>query len=203
MERSALIVVDVQNDFCPGGSLAVNEGDKTVPVLNKYVELFLEAGLPVYFTRDWHPAKTVHFIEQGGKWPPHCIQGTKGAEFHPGLNVPKSARLVTKGAGAEEDSYSGFDGQVEDGRSLSDSLRQDRVERLYMGGLATDYCVRQTALDALKEGFGVTVLLDAVKGVDVKKGDSERAVQELKIRGAATATLKEIDLARAKKREAL
>lgn len=200
MERTALVIVDVQNDFCPGGNLAVREGDRIVPVLNRYIMLFDAAGLPVYATRDWHPPKTIHFIEQGGKWPPHCVQGTWGAEFHPELKLRKSAVVITKGESPDEDSYSGFDGTDEKGRGLAKALRDEKVGRLYIGGLATDYCVMQTALDALKEGFKVTVLVDAVKGVNA--GDSERALREMKDKGADIATIDDIDRGQERRKEA-
>lgn len=183
-ERAALVVVDVQNDFCQSGSLPVAEGDRVVPVMNRYIELFREAGLPIYFTRDWHPPTTIHFAGFGGLWPPHCVQATRGAEFHPELNVPNDAIIITKGDDPNEDSYSGFDGKDEQGKRLADSLKEKGVRRLFVGGLATDYCVRQTALDGLKAGFDVTVLEDGVRGVDVKPGDSVRALDEMKRSGA-------------------
>ncbi|MBI5491321.1 MAG: nicotinamidase [Deltaproteobacteria bacterium] len=192
--KSALIVVDVQNDFCEGGALPVKGGRGTVPVLNRYIDLFKAAGLPVYFTRDWHPQRTVHFKEYGGSWPPHCVQGTKGAEFHPELKVPPDAAVITKGEDPEKDSYSGFDGKDPDGRELARVLRDEGVDHIYVGGLATDYCVRQTALDGLKAGLRVTVLLDAIKGVDVKEGDSGQAIDEMIEKGAGTTTVDEVEL---------
>src|SRR3972149_3636823 len=192
MERAALILADIQNDFCPGGALHVADGDKVVPIANRYTKLFREAGLPVYITRDWHPSETVHFIGFGGPWPPHCVQGTKGAEFHPDLDVPDDANMISKGDNPDEDSYSAFDGKDKQGRRLAESLREKGVRHIFVGGLATDYCVRQTALDGLKSGFEVTVLEDAVKGVDVKPGDSERALAEMKRSGADTAIFEKI-----------
>lgn len=193
---AALLVVDVQNDFCPSGSLPVAGGDRVVAVLNKYIGIFRGAGLPVYFTRDWHPPVTVHFIGYGGSWPPHCVQGTRGAEFHPGLDVPADALVASKGQDPGEDSYSGFDGRLPNGEGLEAALRAGRIERLYIGGLATDYCVRQTALDGLSMGFEVIVLKDAVRGVDVTPGDSERAMAEMEARGARFMTLGDIDFGR-------
>lgn len=192
--KKALVVVDMQNDFCPSGALGVPEGDRVVPVLNKYIELFRKAGLPVYFTRDWHPPVTVHFKAYGGAWPPHCIEGTKGAEFHPDLKVPQGAVIMSKGDDPNEDSYSAFSGHDEKGRGLAEVLRDDGISHFYIGGLATDYCVKETSLDAFKEGFEVTVLIDAVKGVDLIPGDSERALEEIKSKGAKVATLGDIDL---------
>ena len=181
---SALLVVDVQNDFCPGGSLAVAEGDRVVSVLNRYVEAFAAAGRPVVATRDWHPERTTHFKEFGGIWPAHCIQGSRGAEFHPDLRLPAGAIVVSKGMGSEEDSYSGFDARDEGGRPLAKLLADRGVRRLYVGGLATDYCVKHSVLDARKADFDVVVLEDAIRGVDLEAGDSERAVAEMRAAGA-------------------
>ncbi|MDO8427505.1 MAG: nicotinamidase [Deltaproteobacteria bacterium] len=192
--KSALVVVDVQNDFCDGGALPVKGGQKTVPVLNKYIELFKAAGLPVYFTRDWHPQRTVHFKEYGGVWPQHCVQGTRGAEFHTELKVAPDAKVITKGDDPDKDSYSGFDGKDPQGRKFAQALKEEGVDHIYVGGLAADYCVKATALDGLKGRFRVTVLLDAVKGVDVKEGDSERAIDEMIEKGAGTTTIDEVEL---------
>lgn len=202
ISKKALLVVDMQNDFCPSGALGVPEGDRVVPVLNKYIEIFRQAGLPIYFTRDWHLPVTVHFKPYGGVWPPHCVQGTPGAEFHPDLAVPPRAVIMSKGDDPKQDSYSAFSGHDEKGRSLAEVLREDGVSHFYIGGLATDYCVRQTSLDAVKDGFEVTVLIDAVKGVDLSPGDSERALEEVKSKGALTATLEDIDLTIEKNRKA-
>ncbi len=182
--KPALLIVDVQNDFCPGGALPVADGDKVVPVLNRYIERFKTADLPIFATRDWHPEKTSHFKAYGGLWPPHCIQGTKGAEFRPDLKLPADAVIVSAGMGPDEDGYSGFQGRDARGVSLADLLRQRGVERLFVGGLATDYCVKHTVLDGLKEGFQVVLLEDAIRGVDIKAGDSERAVAEMVRAGA-------------------
>ncbi|MBI4491406.1 MAG: nicotinamidase [Chloroflexi bacterium] len=194
---SALLVVDLQNDFCPGGSLGVPEGDRLVPVANRYVELFDQQGRPVYASRDWHPPRTRHFQQYGGVWPAHCIQGTPGGDFHPELRLPPSAVVVSKGMDPEQDSYSAFDALEADGTLLEDSLRQRAVRHLYVGGLATDYCVRWTALDALRKGFQVTVLLDASRGVNLKPHDAEQAIEELVRNGAGVATLAQLGLAEA------
>lgn len=202
ISKKALLVVDMQNDFCPSGALGVPEGDRVVPILNKYIEIFRQAGLPVYFTRDWHPPVTVHFKAYGGQWPPHCVQGTQGAEFHPDLEVPYRAVIMSKGDDPTQDSYSAFSGHDEQGRGLAEVLRADGVTHFYIGGLATDYCVRQTSLDAIRDGFEVTVLTDAIKGVDLSPGDSERALEEIKSKGARITTLEDIDLTVEKKRKA-
>ena len=181
---SGLLVVDVQNDFCPGGSLPVADGDHVVPVLNRYIEAFRTAGRPVFASRDWHPARTTHFADAGGAWPAHCVQGTHGAELHADLRLPPEAIVVSKGMGPEEDSYSAFEARDEEGRMLADLLTAHGVRRLYVGGLATDYCVKHSTLDGLKAGFEVVVLQEASRGVDVQPGDSERAVEEMRAAGA-------------------
>lgn len=192
--KDVLVIVDVQNDFCPGGALAVSEGDLVVPVLNRYIKRFEEAKLPVIATRDWHPERTSHFNTCGGVWPPHCVRGTRGAEFHPGLALPKNAVIVSKGMGVDEDSYSGFQGADASGAPLADLLRQWGTKRLFVGGLATDYCVKQTVLDGLKEGFEVVLLEDAIRGVDLKPGDSGRAIAEMLRAGAEGKDLSHVGL---------
>ncbi|MBI5587833.1 MAG: bifunctional nicotinamidase/pyrazinamidase [Deltaproteobacteria bacterium] len=187
--KNALLIVDMQNDFCPGGALPVADGDLVVPALNRYMEIFKAEGVPIYASRDWHPAKTAHFKEFGGQWPAHCVRKTFGAEFHPDLELPKNAVIITKGDDPDSDGYSAFDGHDDSGRVFDERLRDDRVTHLYVGGLATDYCVKETVLDAVRKGFEVTVLMDAVKGVDVREGDSERAVQEMAESGAEEVTL--------------
>jgi nicotinamidase/pyrazinamidase len=181
---SALLIVDVQNDFCPGGSLAVAGGHKVVPILNRYAETFAAAGRLVIADRDWHPGRTTHFVQFGGAWPPHCVQGTHGAEYHPDLELPPETVHVVKGLGAEEDAYSVFQGHDATGRSLATVLGEHGIRKLYVGGLATDYCVRFTVLDALKAGLEVVVLEDAVRGVNVEPGDADRALEEMRAAGA-------------------
>jgi nicotinamidase/pyrazinamidase len=177
-DRRALIVVDVQNDFCPGGSLAVEHGDEVVAPLNRLIEEFLSRGEPVYKSRDWHPADTKHFTAYGGTWPVHCVQGTRGAEFHPQLSRDPRVRVVSKGEG-DEDNYSAFDGTT-----LADSLRAEGVSEVWVGGLATDYCVKQTVLDALRAGFRVRALSDAMRAVNLHHGDDALAVEEMRRAGA-------------------
>ena len=179
----ALIVVDVQRDFLPGGALAVAEGDRVVPVLNRYIALFGRHRLPVLLTRDWHPAGHVSFRAQGGPWPPHCVAGTDGAAFAPHLQVPADAIVFSKATDPGADAYSGFQGTA-----LAEWLREHGVRRLFIGGLATDYCVRATVLDAIEQGFDVVVLLDAIRAVDVHPGDGARAQQALREAGARTTT---------------
>jgi nicotinamidase/pyrazinamidase len=182
--KDALLVIDVQNDFCAGGALAVSDGDAVIPVLNRYIEKFRAAKLPILATRDWHPKETKHFKAHGGLWPPHCVQGTRGADFHPELAVPKEAIIVSAGMGYDEEGYSGFDGVDANGTKLADLLRRLGVERLFVGGLATDYCVKQTVLDGLKEGFQVVLIEDAVRGVNLEPNDSAHAMREMTEAGA-------------------
>ena len=181
--RPALLIVDVQNDFCPGGSLGVPDGDRIIPRVNRTIELFTRRGLPVLATRDWHPAITKHFKEFGGAWPPHCIQGTKGARFHPDLRLPKDAVILSKGMDPDQDSYSGFQALSAAGRDLESVIHDFGIDEVFLCGLATDYCVRATALDAVRRGVHVRVLGDAIKGVNVKAGDSAVAVQEMRDAG--------------------
>ncbi|WP_137893137.1 nicotinamidase [Ramlibacter sp. 2FC] len=184
----ALIVVDVQRDFLPGGALAVAEGDQVVPVLNHYIARFEQADLPTVFTRDWHPRDHCSFRAQGGPWPPHCVADSAGAAFAPGLALPPSGHLVSKATTAEADVYSGFQGT-----GLADWLRERGCRRLFVGGLATDYCVRETVRDALAAGFAVVLLRDAVRAVEVQPGDGARAEQAMREAGAASATLQTLD----------
>ena len=183
--KDALIVVDVQNDFCPGGALGVKNGDEIVPVLNRYIDKFKDAGLPVIVTRDWHPIRTTHFKEYGGVWPAHCIQGTQGAELHADLHLPHDVILVSKGMGADEDSYSAFHGKDDSGTPLLVLLQGLGVERIFVGGLATDYCVKYTALEGMKAGFTVAVLGDAIRGVNLQPDDSDKALVAVRAAGAA------------------
>lgn len=193
MPEKALLIVDVQNDFCPGGALAVPAGDQVVPVLNQYAQKFAGAGHPVFASRDWHPAITKHFKAQGGPWPPHCIAESRGAAFHPELKLPPSATVLTKGTNPEDDGYSAFEAVAGTGRRLDDVLMQSDVACLYVGGLATEYCVRASVMDGLRNGLDVVVLLDAVRGIDVQEGDMARALDEMLRAGARTATLATID----------
>ncbi len=180
----ALIIIDMQNDFCPGGALPVADGDQVVAPLNRYIEKFKREKLPIFATRDWHPEQTKHFKAYGGLWPPHCVQGTKGAEFRADLELPMDTVIVSAGMASDEEGYSGFDGKDEKGRSLADLLHAAGVERIFVGGLATDYCVKHTVLDALTQGFKVVLLEDAVRGVNLQPDDSKRAIEEMVRAGA-------------------
>ncbi len=184
--EAALLLVDVQNDFCPGGALPVAEGDRVVPVLNEWTRAFVAAGRPVFASRDWHPADSVHFAAGGGPWPPHCVQGTPGADFHPDLELPSAVVVLSKGTNpAESGGYSAFEARDEAGRTLAERLRAAGVRTLYVGGLATDYCVRASVLDARQEGLQVKVIAEGIRGVDVQPGDSARALAEMQSAGAA------------------
>ena len=176
-EKRALLIVDVQNDFCPGGALGVEEGDRVVEPLNRLARAFLERGDLVVKSRDWHPATTRHFADYGGTWPVHCVQETAGAEFHSDLIDDPRIIIISKGTG-DEDSYSAFDGT-----DLAARLREQKVGEVWVGGLATDYCVKQTALDALREGFRVKAVEDGMRAVNMRPGDDERAVQEMRSAG--------------------
>ncbi len=183
----ALIIVDVQRDFLPGGALGVAGGDAVVPVLNHCIAEFLRRGLPIYATRDWHPSEHCSFRERGGPWPPHCVAGSPGAQFAPTLTLPGSAGVVSKAVEPEADAYSGFEGT-----DLAARLHRHGCRRVVIGGLATEYCVRATALDARKLGLDVIVLEDAIRPVEVRRGDAERALAELRAGGVRVANSREV-----------
>ncbi|HBG05708.1 MAG: nicotinamidase [Geobacteraceae bacterium GWC2_58_44] len=190
--RAALLVVDVQMDFCPGGALPVPKGDMVVPVLNRYIEMFWKRGSPIFASRDWHPLNSQHFRASGGKWPVHCVQGSLGAHFHSELILPLGTVVISKGMSIWDNGYSALQGVTENGTPLAMLLRRMELDKLYVGGLATDYCVKDSVLDALREGFGVTLLIDAIRGVDLEPGDSELAVAEMVAAGAELTDLKSI-----------
>ena len=191
--RDALVIVDVQNDFCPGGALGVPGGDAVIPVLNRYAERFAAAGAPVFASRDWHPAKTSHFKAYGGVWPPHCVQGTPGAEFHPQLTLPPGAAVVSKGMDPSEDAYSCFQSETGDGMPFPATLGELGVGRLFVGGLATDYCVKSTVVDGVREGFEMVVLADAIAAVDLTPGDGAKALDEMRAAGAQMIRFEELE----------
>ena len=185
--KAALIVVDVQRDFCPGGALAAPGGNDIIPALNRYLSDARARDIAVYASRDWHPARTTHFKEYGGEWPPHCVQGTAGAQFHPNLKLPPDAIVISKGDDPQRPGYSAFDGRTYDGKTLLHDLRDRQIKRIYITGIATDYCVKATALDALQAGLEVCILPDAITGIDVRPGDAQRALDELSAAGARIA----------------
>lgn len=169
-----LIIVDVQNDFLPGGRLAVPNGEAVIPVLNRYLDKFSKQGLPIFATRDWHPANHCSFKQQGGLWPEHCVAQTFGAEFPAALNLPESTQIISKATHLDQDAYSGFQNT-----DLDNRLKSQGVRRLFIGGLATDYCVLNTVKDALKLGYTVFLLQDAVQAVNLSPDDGEKALQEM------------------------
>jgi nicotinamidase/pyrazinamidase len=177
-QGDALLIVDVQNDFCPGGALPVPAGDEVVPLLNSWIEKAQRERIPVFASRDWHPLGHVSFRERGGPWPPHCVQGTSGAAFHPSLRLPENASIISKGEHPDRDSYSAFGGT-----SLADELRRAGVKRLWVGGLAQDYCVRATALDGVREGFEVHLIVNSTRPVNVHPDDGRRALEDMKDAG--------------------
>ncbi|OPZ14480.1 MAG: nicotinamidase/pyrazinamidase [Bacteroidetes bacterium ADurb.BinA261] len=179
--KNALLIVDVQNDFCPGGSLAVSDGDKIVPIINQIEDKFDF----VISSQDWHPAATIHFE----KWPPHCIAGTFGADFHPNLITDKIDLKLLKGTGNKDDGYSAFEAT---NVSLIDYLRKNQIQDLYVCGLATDYCVKATVLDAIENGFHTYVITDAVAAVNVEKGDDRKALNEMYLKGCTLIKSEEI-----------
>lgn len=170
----ALLIIDVQNDFLPGGSLAVPAGDAVIAPLNVAIAAFTRKSLPIIASRDWHPANHCSFKAQGGIWPPHCIAGSSGAAFAAGLRIPETALVVSKAMLPEADAYSAFDGT-----QLADELHKMGVRRLIVGGLATDYCVLATVRDALALGLDVVVLTDAIRAVDVNPGDGRAAIEKM------------------------
>ena len=172
--HDALIVIDPQLDFFPGGALAVPEGDAILAPVNRAIESFTERGLPVVVTRDWHPHDHCSFVEHGGPWPAHCVRGTSGAELHPELDLPPLFTMVHKATESEREAYSDFDGT-----GLGDLLRSRGVRRLFVAGLALDYCVRATCLDAIDAGFEVVLLTNATRAVNVEPDDGDRALAEL------------------------
>jgi nicotinamidase/pyrazinamidase len=181
----ALVVVDVQRDFLPGGSLAVPRGDEVVPVLNRWVADFVRRGLPVFATRDWHPPDHVSFRARGGLWPPHCVQESPGARFAPRLALPDATQIVSKDVTRDQDTYSAFEGG-----DLDDRLRTAGVRRIFVGGLATDYCVLHTVTDARARGYDVVLLVDAIRPVEVTPGDGARALAEMERLGAVPRSLR-------------
>ena len=187
-ESSALVLVDIQNDFCPGGALAVAEGDRIVEVVNRLVPEFQL----IISTQDWHPADHISFKEQGGPWPPHCVQGTAGAQLHAALDQTRIDYYFRKASSPDKDAYSEFEGTDDEGRTLDLALKSHDIERIYVVGLATDYCVKATVLDGIKLGYDVYVVTDAVRAVNVAPDDGEKAIEEMASAGAHLVTSDQI-----------
>ena len=175
----ALLIIDVQNDFCPGGALAVPEGDAIISVLNQWIAEANAKGIPVFASRDWHPRNHISFKDRGGPWPPHCVQGTFGAAFHRELNLPPNVEIVSKAEEPDKDSYSAFGGT-----DLSERLREGNVKSLWIGGFAQEYCVKATAIAAIKEGFKVHLITGATRAVNVQPDDGAKALEEMRNAGA-------------------
>ncbi|KQQ97413.1 isochorismatase family protein [Massilia sp. Leaf139] len=184
----ALLVIDMQVDFLPGGQLGVPKGDEVIAPINALMGLFASQGLPVIASRDWHPENHCSFSARGGPWPPHCVADTAGAAFSERLALPPGALVVSKADTADADAYSAFNGT-----HLGEQLRARGVRRVVVGGLATDYCVLNTVIDARAEGFEVIVVLDAVRAVEVAAGDGERAIARMEELGARTAALADFE----------
>lgn len=184
----ALLIVDLQDDFLPGGALAVPDGDAVIPVLNRYIAAARNAGVPILASRDWHPADHCSFKEQGGIWPAHCIAGTPGAGFSAALDLPPATEVISKAQARNKDAYSAFEDT-----GLAGRLRTLGVVRLLIGGLATDYCVLNTVRDAIRNGFEVLLLTDAIRAVDVKPRDGEAATAEMLRLGARGISLGDLN----------
>lgn len=181
--HDALLVVDPQIDFFPGGALAVTDGDAILPTVNRALRAFSKAGLPIFVTRDWHPADHCSFDAQGGPWPEHCVKGTAGAELHPALDLPPIFSVVQKATTSDREAYSDFERT-----RLDEVLRARGVERIVVCGLALEYCVRAACLDAFKAGFNATLLIDGTRPVEVKPGDGEHTLDELRAAGVEILT---------------
>lgn len=180
----ALLIVDLQNDFLPGGALAVPRGDLVIAPINALIALYHGRGLPIYASRDWHPDEHCSFTAQGGPWPPHCVAATEGALFSEALQLPEEAIVISKALTAHEDAYSAFNGT-----GLARSMLADGITRLAVCGLATDYCVLNTVLDGIGAGFEVLLVPEATRAVEVKPGDGDRAIAAMLARGAVPVRL--------------
>ena len=185
----ALVIVDAQNDFLPGGALAVPQSDEILPIVNDYIAAFEKRRLPIYMTRDWHPPDHCSFKEYGGPWPTHCVAGTDGAAFSAELKLTAPATIVSKATTPDLECYSDF-GTT----NFEADLRVSGVSRLFIGGLATDYCVLSTVKDALALGFNTFLLVDAIRGVNVHPDDSQNAEQEMIRLGAKPIRLQDLAL---------
>jgi len=187
-KRSALIIVDMQNDFMPGGSLPVKDADKIIPAINRYIEIFYKSGRLIVATRDWHPENHISFKERGGPWPKHCVQNTYGAEFHPSLKLPDKVLIIDKATHPDRDAYSAFQETY-----LDLELRRHNIRRVFVSGVAIEYCVKATVLDALELGYEVILLTDAIKGVELKPGNVDNALRKMVGRGTILAEYNDID----------
>jgi nicotinamidase/pyrazinamidase len=182
--KDVLIIADIQKDFLPGGALPIKEGDQIIPVLNDYAKIFNKANAKVLASRDWHPPKHISFTAQGGQWPPHCVHETEGAKFSPDLKLPVGTKIVSKATDSGKEAYSVFDGT-----GLGEELKSMGMKRIFIGGLATDYCIVNSIIDARKMGFDAVVLADATRGINVNPGDVDKAFETMRRTGAAQVTL--------------
>ena len=178
-QKAALVIVDLQNDFLPGGALAVPHGDEVIPVLNRYIAAFEQQQRPIFATRDWHPLNHCSFRTQGGPWPVHCVLNSEGAQFSAALRLPTSAIIISKPSAPDKETYSAFEGT-----DLEERLRKAAVDCLFVGGLATDYCVVNTVKGALEHGFKVRLLRQAIRAVNVNPADGAKAEEEMLKLGA-------------------
>lgn len=185
----ALLIIDMQKDFLPGGALGVTGGDRLIPMINRTIEQFTKAGLPIYASRDWHPPRHCSFQEQGGSWPPHCIAGSPGAEFADNLSLPADAQIISKGTDTRSDAYSAFDRTA-----LASRLRAEGIKRVFICGLTSEYCVLSSTADALGSGFKVFVLSDAIGAIEIQPGDGARAVGAMQRAGAIVLSSREIGI---------
>ncbi len=191
VSRTALLVVDVQNDFCAGGALAVPGGDRVIDPINRLVAAYAAARAAIFASRDWHPVASSHFTGRGGQWPVHCVADTPGAGFHPGLRLPDAAVVVSKGQDPGSDGYSAFDGTAPTGDTLAAALDANSIGHLTVCGLATDYCVRASVLDARTRGLAVSVVQEAIAAVNRQAGDEAAALDAMRAGGAELVTLDE------------
>lgn len=187
LPKDALIIVDMQNDFMPGGALPVPNALSIIPKINRYIEAFLKAKALIVATRDWHPPDHISFKQRGGPWPTHCVQNTSGAEFHKDLAIPREAVIVSKAFERDKDAYSGFEGT-----QLDTLLKSRGIKRVFVCGVATEYCVKATALDANKLGYQVFLLKDAIKGIDEPKGSELKALDEMLSEGIVALNIEDI-----------
>jgi nicotinamidase/pyrazinamidase len=187
--QSVLLVTDIQNDFCPGGALAVPGGDAIIPLVNEYIRFFQQQGLTVIASRDWHPSGHMSFTDQGGPWPVHCVQGSWGGQFHRDLRLAPGTVIISKATDPKREAYSVFECTP-----LEERLRDLGTETLFITGIATDYCVKNTVLDARRLGFRVVVLEDAIRGIDATPGDCDRAIADMKAAGALFAKASDLGL---------
>lgn len=186
--NDALLIVDLQNDFLPGGALGIKDADEIIPIINAYIEAFEQKQQCIIFSRDWHPHDHCSFNKQGGPWPVHCVQNTHGAALSSTLNWPSQALLVSKAKTSTQDAYSAFEGT-----SLASRLKNMQIESLFICGLATDYCVLHTTLDALEAGFDCYLLTDAIDAVNIKSDDGTKAIEKMIQAGATSIAIDEIN----------